>query len=69
MTNRDQALISAYTSLGTSVDRIAVFTEVHTAFLARLPAEVRAEQGDDSIVWRLVQHRKNRKLPALPSEN
>jgi hypothetical protein len=68
MTSRDQALLNAYTSLGVSVDRIAVFTETRTKFLASLPAEAQAD-GDDATIWRLVQLRKNRKLPTLPSEN
>jgi hypothetical protein len=69
MNEQDQALVDAYTSLGVSVDRIAIFTELRPAFLARVPADIRAEQKDDHILWRLVQLRKNRKLPTLPSEN
>jgi len=67
--DRDQALINAYTLLGGSVDRIAVFTEVRNKFLDCLPAEVRSKHEDDQIVWRLVQLRKARKLPTNPSEN
>lgn len=69
MTNRDQVLINAYTTLGVSVDRIAVFTESRNAFLAQIPPDIRANQDDDHILWRLVQLRKGRKLPTLASEN
>lgn len=69
MNIRDQSLVAAYTSLGMSVDRIAVFTEVRNAFLAQLPAELRAEQDDEAIIWQLLRLRKNRKLPTPPSEN
>jgi hypothetical protein len=68
MSHRDQALITAYSSLGVSVDRIAVFLSVRRAFLDALPAEVRAV-SDDELIWRLVQLRKDRKLPITPSEN
>jgi hypothetical protein len=69
MNVQDQAIVAAYSFLGTSVDRIAVFSELRAAFLARLPKELRADHDDDQILWRLVQLRKNRKLPTLPSEN
>ena len=69
MNNRDHILIDVYTSLGVSVDRITVFTKHRNAFLALVPADIRSEQDDDHILWRLVQLRKNRKLPTLPSEN
>jgi hypothetical protein len=68
MQQRDQTLIDAYLAVGQSVDRIAVFTEARNRFLSRLPQEAR-EPGDDLIIWRLVQLRKAKKLPALPSEN
>lgn len=69
MVSHDQHLINAYASLGVSVDRIVVFSEVRDVFLARIPADIRAVHNDDDILWRLVQLRKNRKLPTLPSEN
>jgi hypothetical protein len=69
MRQTDQVLINAYTSLGMAVDRIAVFAELRNAFIDRLPAEMRAEQDDDAILWRLVQPRKSRKLSTFPSEN
>jgi hypothetical protein len=68
MVDRDQALIKAYTSLGVSVDLIAVFAEVRNTYLASLPLEVRT-LSDDDLIWRLIQLRKNRKLPTNPSEN
>ena len=69
MTQRDQSIIAAYSSLGVPVELIAVFTEVRSVFLARLPDEIRAGDDDDNILWRLVQLRDSRKLPPLISEN
>ena len=69
MKNHDQSIVTAYSLLGTSVDRITVCSELRAAFLSRLPAELRADHDDDQILWRLVQLRKSRKLPTLPSEN
>ena len=69
MNERDLAIVSAYSSLGVSVDLISVFTEVRNVFLAKLPDEVRADADDEHIVWRLVQLRMSRRLPTLPSEN
>lgn len=68
MNRQDQVLIDAYTSIGVSVDRITVFIELRNAFLVRVPTDIRAERGDDHILWRLVQLRKNRRLPTLHSE-
>ena len=66
--NRDQAIIEAYSSIGVSADRIAVFGQHRHEFLSRLPTEIRAE-GDDDIIWRLLQLRKVRRLPSSPLEN
>ena len=69
MNEHDHAIVTAYSLLGTSVDRITVFSELRAAFLARLPKELRTDHDDDQILWRLVQLRKSHKLPTLPSEN
>jgi hypothetical protein len=69
MARYDQALITAYYSVCLPVDRIVVFTELRNRFLAHIPTDIRADYTDDDILWRLVQLRKNRKLPTIPSEN
>jgi hypothetical protein len=61
MDDFDQILISAYTSFGEPVDRIAAFLELRSEFLARPPVETRNTDGD-SIIWRLFQLRKHGKL-------
>ena len=64
---KDQALIDAYTSLGVSADRIAAYQETRFLFLARLPEDVRAQDNDDAIIWRLFQLRKSNRLPKAQS--
>jgi hypothetical protein len=57
----DVELVSAYASLGESVDRIACFKTVRQRFMDQLPNHLRAEEGD-ALVWRLFQLRKAGKL-------
>ena len=68
MDRKDQAITDAYTSIGWSADRIAAFHELRRQFLDNLPEDVRAE-GDDCLVWRLLQLRKAGKLQAKHREN
>lgn len=63
MDNYDSALVRAFVSLGTSVDRIATFRKARQEFLARLPEEIRIGADEDDLVWRLIQIRKRGLLP------
>ncbi len=63
MENHDSALVEAFISLGTSVDRIAVFRATRQEFLSRLPDEIRTGADEDDLVWRLIQIRKRGRLP------
>ena len=59
----DEWLVLAFTSFGTSVDRIAAFQSTRADFLEQLPEEARSAADDDSIIWRLFQLRKTGRLP------
>lgn len=63
MDTLDHSLIAAFTSFGSSVDRIAAYQTVRAKFLGRLSTEARTAADDDSIIWRLLQLRKSGRLP------
>lgn len=69
MTDRDEALVRAFTSLQQPADRIACFRSLREQFLGLLPEEVRTADGDDALIWRTLQLRKSGKLPTFHREN
>ena len=68
MTTVDQQLVTAFTSVGESADRIACFRRVREQFLGLLPEQVKKSHQDDELVWRLIQLRKQGKLPTFHRE-
>jgi hypothetical protein len=67
--NYDNDLIRAYQSLRKPADRIACFQTIRALFLNLVPDHIRANNDDDQIIWRLLQLRKSRKLPAIRKEH
>ncbi len=63
MTQVDQELVTAFTSVGESADRIACFQQLREQFLRNLPDLVTQSYQHDDLIWRLLQFRKQRKLP------
>ena len=64
----DQEIVRAFTESGTSVDRIACFQKFREQFLQKLPAHTTRTTPHDDLVWRLMQLRKQSKLPPLGQE-
>lgn len=62
MSQFDQALVQAYCSFGSSVDRIAASSELRMHLRNLLPQEFQAVH-EDEIVHRLLNLRKSGKLP------
>jgi hypothetical protein len=61
MDNLNEALIRAYTSFDSAVDRIAASGALRNQFLSRLPVEFQSID-DDELVRRLLNLRKRGKL-------
>jgi hypothetical protein len=68
MTRIDQDLVTAFTSIAEPADRIACFRPIRDRFLSLLSEETRQLQDEDALCWRLLQLRKQKKLPALHRE-
>jgi hypothetical protein len=62
MPNLDLLIIRAFTSTGSSVDRIACFGAIRRRILDHLRPLIQ-DVNDENIVWRLFQLRKLAKLP------
>jgi hypothetical protein len=60
----EECLVTAYKILGVPVDRVAVSSELRTAFRELLPAQMR-DVTEDELMKRLLNLRKSGKLPRL----
>ena len=60
----EECLVAAYKILGVPVDRVAVSSELRTAFRELLPAQMR-DVTEDELMKRLLNLRKSGKLPRL----
>jgi hypothetical protein len=69
MNSLDQDLVRAFTELQQPADRIACFGQLRQEFLEKLPSQVIRSSDHDDLVWRLLQLRKQGKLPALHRES
>ncbi len=61
----DQDLVRVFTLMQQPADRIVCFARLRNEFLALLTPQSRQSVGDDDLIWRLLQLRKQQKLPAL----
>ena len=68
MNDLDQDLIRVFTELQQPADRIACFQQLRALFLGKLLEQTKRSHQHDDLVWRLIQLRKQKKLPALHRE-
>ncbi len=61
----DQDLVRVFTELRLPADRIACFLPLRELFLDKLSKTTKQHLSDDALIWRLVQLRKQQKLPSL----
>lgn len=64
----DQDLVRVFTELRLPADRVACFLPLRERFLKLLADSTKQSLSDDDLVWRLVQLRKQQKLPTLHRE-
>lgn len=64
----DQDLVRVFTLLQQPADRIACFGSLREKFLSHLSPQTRRSMSDDDLIWRLLQLRKQKKLPTLHRE-
>ena len=68
MNDLDQDLVRAFTELQQPADRIACFHQLRVLFLGKLLDHTKRSYQHDDLIWRLLQLRKAKKLPALHRE-
>ena len=68
MNGLDQDLVRVFTQMQQPADRFACFMSLREQFLGLLMPQTRQSMADDDLIWKLLQVRKSRKLPAIHRE-
>lgn len=65
MSSVDQDLVRVFVLLQQPADRIACYSSIREQFIDLLAPQTKSVMDEDNLMWRLLQLRKRRMLPAL----